>query len=288
MSITIKVTPASELVPAYHDKYVDTGILNILDKLAWRRPIVLKGPKGSGKTLALEQWAATQGIPMVRCDCSEDMGNSDLIGSYGVQGKEVYYGLGHLTTAIETANNEGGCLLVLEEVNALPPKVQKMLNGICDYRQSIMVSKIGRVFKVKPGHKIWVVGTMNPRYAGTHTFNEDLKSRWGFVHVGYMKEEKEKNLLLNEFSSPATASEVKLVDGLHSLAVLTRTNRIGDYALATRDLVHFIHDYEALGTAKALKVLEGKYEEDAAKDFRTQCMTLFKVNLEQVELIEHG
>jgi len=70
--------------------------------------------------------------------------------------------------------------------------------------------------------------------------------------------------------------------------MLTRTNKIGDYALSTRDLVHFVHDYEALGTPKALRVLEGKYEQEAVKDFRTQCMTLFKVNLNGVELINHG
>lgn len=288
MTTNIRITPASDLVPSYHEKYVDTGILNLLDKLAWRRPLILKGPKGSGKTLALEQWAAKQGIPMVRQDCSEDIGNSDLIGSFGIEGEEVYYGLGSVTTAIETANSEGGCLLVLEEVNALEPKAQKMLNALCDYRQSLAVAKIGKVFKVKPGHQIWVVGTMNPNYSGTYALNEDFRSRWGFVEVGYMHEDKEKQLLLNEFSTPATVTERKLVDSLYSLAMLTRTNKIGDYALSTRDLVHFVHDYEALGTPKALRVLEGKYEQEAVKDFRTQCMTLFKVNLNGVELISHG
>lgn len=288
MNSNIRITPASDLVPSYHDKYIDTGIIALLNKLAWRRPIILKGPKGSGKTLALEQWAAMQGIPMVRQDCSEDIGNSDLIGSFGVEGDEVYYGLGAVTTAIETANKEGGCVLVLEEVNALPPKAQKMLNAVCDYRQALSVAKIGKVFKVKPGHQIWVVGTMNPNYSGTYALNEDFRSRWGFVEVDYMHEDKEKQLLHGEFSSPASATERKLVDSLYSLAMLTRTKQLGDYALSTRDLVHFIHDYESLGTAKALKVLEGKYEADAIKDFRTQCMSLFKVNLDGVQLIQHG
>jgi len=288
MSTNIRITPPELLVPSHHDNYVDTGILSLLDKLAWRRPLILKGPKGSGKTLALEQWAALQGIPMVRQDCSEDIGNSDLIGSFGIEGDEVYYGLGSVTTAIETANSEGGCLLVLEEVNSLEPKAQKMLNALCDYRQMLSVAKIGKVFKVKPGHRIWVVGTMNPNYSGTYALNEDFRSRWGFVEVGYMREDKEKQLLMNEFSSPATSTERILIDSLYSLAMLTRTGQIGDYALSTRDLVHFVQDYEALGAAKALRVLEGKYEQESVKDFRTQCMTLFKVNLDQVELIQHG
>ena len=163
-----------------------------------------------------------------------------------------------------------------------------MLNPLCDYRQMLSVAKIGKVFKVKPGHKIWVVGTMNPNYSGTYSLNLDMQNRWGFVEVGYMNEDKEKELLLGEFTTPATATEKQLVDRLYSLASLSRTKQMGEYAISTRDLVYFIQDYEIMGTAQALRMLEGKYEADAVKDFRTQCMSLFKVDLNGVELIKHG
>lgn len=284
----IRKTNAEDLIPNHHENYVDTGILNILDALSWRRPVILKGPKGSGKTLSIEQWAAAQGIPMVRQDCSDDITSRDLIGSFGVEGNEVYFGLGSVTTAIETANEEGGCLLVLEEVNALPAKAQKMLNGVCDYRQAVEVAKIGKVFRVKPGHKIWIVGTMNPNYSGTYNLNEDFKSRWGFINVPYMSEEKERKLLLDVFSTPAAAAEKNLVDSLLVLAAASRTGKLGDYALSTRDLVHYIQDYESVGIAKAYKIMEGKFEEEDVEHYRAQIMTLAKINLREVKLIDHG
>lgn len=284
----IRKTNAEDLIPNHHENYVDTGILNILDALSWRRPLILKGPKGSGKTLSIEQWAAAQGIPMVRQDCSDDITSRDLIGSFGVEGDEVYFGLGSVTTAIETANEEGGCLLVLEEVNALPAKAQKMLNGVCDYRQAVEVAKIGKVFRVKPGHKIWIVGTMNPNYSGTYNLNEDFKSRWGFINVPYMSEEKERKLLLDVFSTPAAAAEKNLVDSLLVLAAASRTGKLGDYALSTRDLVHYIQDYESVGIAKAYKIMEGKFEEEDVEHYRAQIMTLAKINLREVKLIDHG
>ena len=287
MITNIRKTSAEDLVPDFHEKYVDTGILSVLDTLAWRRPIILKGPKGSGKTLSIEQWAAKQGIPMVRQDCSEDISSRDLIGTFGIEGEEVYYACGSVTTAIEVANEEGGCILVLEEVNALPAKPQKMLNAVCDYRQSIAVAKIGKVFKVKPGHKIWVVGTMNPNYSGTYSLNEDFRSRWGFIQVGYMTEDKERQLLLDVFSSPAGSKEKNMTDRILQLAGASRTKKLGDYALSTRDLVHFIQDYESMGIQHALKVLEGKYDADDIKDFRAQIMSLFKIDLNEVKLISH-
>lgn len=283
----LRRTNPEDLVPSHHDNYVDTGIIDLLDKLAWRRPIILKGPKGTGKTLALEQWAAKQGIPMVRQDCSDDITARDLIGSYGVEGDTVYFGCGSVTTAIETANEEGGCLLVLEEVNALPAKSQKILNGVCDYRQSVEVAKIGKVFKLKPGHKIWIVGTMNPNYGGTYSLNEDFKSRWGFIPVGYMNEDKERKLLMDVFSTPAAAAEKNMVDILLQLASASRTGKLGDYALSTRDLVHFVQDYETVGKNKAFKIMEGKWDEDDVKHYRAQVMSLTRIDLKQFKLIDH-
>ena len=288
MSIELRKIPSEQLVPSHQDKYIDTGILPLLDAMAWRRPLMLKGPKGSGKTMAIEQWCAAQGVPMVRQDCSEDITSKDLIGSYGLEGNDIYFGCGSLTTAIEVANEEGGCVLVLEEVNTLPSKSQKILNPLCDFRQNISVPKIGKVFKLKPGHRIWVVGTMNPNYAGTYSLNEDFRSRWGMVQVGYMSEEKERQLLLDVFSKPATAKQKDVVERLLSLAQASRTGKLGDYALSTRDLADFIPDYEALGLAKALKVLEGKYDDaEDIKDYTAQVMSLFTVNLEGVKLIDH-
>ena len=162
------------------------------------------------------------------------------------------------------------------------------MNAICDYRQSIEVAKIGKVFKVKPGHKIWVIGTMNPNYSGTYQLNEDFRSRWGFVQVGYMTEELEKRLLIGTFTSPAGAKEKNMVDRIIQLANASRTGKLGDYALSTRDLVHFIRDYEAVGLPKALKILEGKYDADDVKDVRAQCMSLFTINLEEIKLINHN
>ena len=287
--IPVLCTSPDDLIPTSHDNYVDVGLLGLLTKLAWTRPIVLKGPKGTGKTLALEEWAARQGVPMVRQDCSDDIGHRDLVGSYGIAGQSAYYGLGSITTAIEVANAEGACLLVLEEVNALNSKAQKMLNGVCDFRQSIEIAKIGKVFKVKPDCKIWVVGTMNPNYSGTYALNEDFRSRWGFVHVGHMSPDKESDILHHAFKDYGanldSRTQGNLVRSVLHLALESRTSKLGDYQLSTRDLVHLVSDITRVQIGGALKILEGKFEDDdAIKAYRAVCRSKFGVELADFEL----
>jgi MoxR-like ATPase len=283
--IETRRVPSDLLVPRHIDNYVDIGLQGILTKLAWGRPLILRGPKGSGKTLALEQWACKEGVALVRQDCTEETSVRDLIGTVSIQdGKEVF-ALGALTTAIEVANEDGGALLVLEEINALPPGSQKILNSIADYRQEVNVPKIGRSFRVNRGNRIWIVGTMNPNYGGTYGLNEDFRSRFGFIDVPYMPEAKEKALLLSAFSTPPSAIERNMVDKLMTLAQETRSGKM-EYSLSTRDLVHFIDDYERLGRDKgqALKILEGKFEGEHIDAYRKRVQALFDINITETKL----
>lgn len=146
---TIK-TPTVELFTQPSSDYVDIGLLDILSKEAFGDPLILKGPKGTGKTAGIEQYCAINSIPFVRFDCNEWTNLRDLQGSMTATDDEGYaFALGCATSAIETANEHGECFLILEEFNALTPNAQKILNAIADHRQSIQIPKIGKVFRVE-------------------------------------------------------------------------------------------------------------------------------------------
>lgn len=273
------------LVPRAQDNYEDVGLVPLLKKLEWGPNIILKGPKGAGKTLAIEQWAAERGVPLLRQDCTQDTSVRDMLGSYSIEGDTVFFALGTLTAAIETANEDGGCVVVLEEINTLEPGIQKVLNPIADYRQEISMPKLGRVFRVKDGCKIWFVGTMNPNYGGTYNLNEDLRSRWEFIEVGYMSTAQERKVLLGIFPTSPSADERNMVAKILNLSKETRGNNEMGYALSTRDLVAFVENRIRLGdTALALKMLEGKYEGEKVKNFQARVMSAFSVDLSNVSL----
>lgn len=283
--IELRRIDSKYLVPRKHDRYRERGLLPILDKLAFGPNVILKGPKGGGKTLAIEEWAARQGVPLLRQDCSEETSTRDLIGTFSMEGDTVFFMLGTLTAAIEVANEDGGCVVVLEEINTLPPQAQKILNPIADYRQEIGVTKIGKIFRVKEGAKVWLVGTMNPNYGGTYNLNEDFRSRFEFIEVGYMGTKDERELLHSVFSSPPSAQERQLVERVLNLAKETRGGDM-EYALSTRDLVAFIENIARLGSwEQALKLLEGKYEGENVKNFQARVKSVFQTDLQGVSLL---
>ena len=283
MHVPFARIPQEELVPQHGEDFVDIGLIGVLEKAAWTDPLILKGPKGTGKTLALEEYCAKWGVPLVRQNCNAETDTRDLIGTYLIRGEEVFFSMGALTTAIETANEVGGCVLCLEEVNTIRPEMHSAIFSITDYRQSVESAVLGKVFRTDPSCQLWVVGTMNPGYGGTYNLNEALRSRFDFIEVNYMDEADERGLLEAAFSTPAGVKERRLVNGILNLAKETRSGT-WEYALSTRDLVSFIRKYEKFGLDGALKIIEAKFDKDFTDDFRARVQTTFSVNLQNVRL----
>ena len=143
-------TPTVELYEQPSSEYIDIGLLAILAKEAFGDALILKGPKGTGKTAGIQQYCAIHKIPFVRFDCNEWTNLRDLQGSMTAHSDGGYaFATGCVTSAIETANECGECILILEEFNALTPNAQKILNAAADSRQSIQIPKIGKVFRVE-------------------------------------------------------------------------------------------------------------------------------------------
>jgi|SaaInlStandDraft_6_1057023.scaffolds.fasta_scaffold00276_18 MoxR-like ATPase len=274
---------SDDLVPAHDSNYVDVGLLALLDDLSYGDPLILKGPKGSGKTLAAEQWCSQNGVPMVRENCNSGTDESNLIGSFGMQGEDVVFSLGALPLAIETANDVGACVLVLEEVNTLRPQVQSTIFSVADYRKSVEASFLGRRFELAADSLLWVLGTMNPGYSGTYQLNEALRSRFDFVEVLYMPEKKERELLESTFTTPPDVKERRIAAGLLQFAAESRTHD-WTYALSTRDLVNTVHKYEKVGLDKALKILADKFDPEHRSAIAARVQSVFAINLQEVSL----
>lgn len=274
---------AEDLVPEHDDAFVDVGIVPTLEKLAWGDPLILKGPKGSGKTLAIEEFCAMVGAPRVRQNCNAETNTRDLIGTYGMQGDSVFFTLGTLTTAIEVANEDGACVLILEEINTLRPELHSALFSVADFRRAVEVPSLGKIFKVNKGCQFWIIGTMNPGYGGTYHLNEALQSRFNFAEVNYMDEAQEAELLENTFARPPAVGERRLVRSLLTFAQESRSGE-WDYALSTRDLVYLIRLHERIGKERMVRVLEAKFDPEHRSAIRGRIQSTFAVNPAGVEL----
>ncbi len=256
----IRVTRAQTKAPYITEPltYVDSLRLHEVYKhIAYISHLLLKGPKGGGKTLSIFSYAAATQTPIVVQECSEDTKSYQLMGSNSLMGDETVYVLGSLPTAIDVANEVGRCILLFEEINALPPGVQKQLNAITDFRQMVSMPHIGRTYKVKPGCQLWVVGTMNPSvYGGTYDLNEDLKSRFEELDLTYPSMRQEKEMI--KAVCPGLLDDA-MIDLLLKFAKETRTKNTA-YSLSPRDIVRLVNTVARIGLDAALQMIICKFE----------------------------
>lgn len=278
----IRMDP-DDLVPPSDDDYVDIGLVKLLDDLSWGDAAILKGPKGTGKTLGIEQWCSRHGVPMVRENCTSGTDKSQLIGTFGMQGEKVVFSLGSLPLAIETANDAGACVLVLEEVNTLRPQVQSTIFPVADYRKSVESNFLGKKFELEDGADLWVLGTMNPGYSGTYQLNEALRDRFDFIEVLYLAEAEERKILEGAFKTPPSVEERRLAARLLQFAAESRTLD-WDYALSTRGLVKAIRKYERIGLDKMLKILTDTFDPEHKSAIEARVQSIFAINLQDVKL----
>ena len=259
--------------------YLDAlGLLPLYEGLAFRAPTVVCGPKGVAKTLSLQHFAYQVKSPIITFDCSEDIRRAHLIGMHIPRGDEAPFVLGPITNAFEIANEEGRCILCLEELNSLSPQSQKLLNAASDWRQRLEVPEAQRVFELQPGKQLWVTGTMNDSaYGGVYALNEDLKSRFRVVSVDYPTPKAEKRIIQKVLRNSVRD---QVVTQVLTLAHETRQGAF-DYALSTRDVVQILEDVAAMDLPRALRVAIGKFEGADQDTVKERVNSLFGVSLKE-------
>lgn len=267
---------ASDFAPDKRLVYVDVAkMFDMYDAMAFKANAILVGPKGIGKSLGVAAYAAKIDSPVITFDCSEDIRRSHLMGTFVLRGSETPFVLGPIPTAFEIANEVGKCVLVLEEINSLTPQMQKCLNPLTDFRKKIEIPEAERVFRLREGAQLWVVGTMNfSVYGGVYALNEDLKSRFRLITMNYPKPRDEASILSAVLDSLHVKIEEKHVTAVLTLAHETRQQAL-DYSLSTRDVIQILEDAASIGLKKALWVMSGKFEGDDRTTFRERVKSIF-------------
>jgi hypothetical protein len=265
--------PAEELLIVDPPPYVDIFKLhNLYNKTAFGSNLLLKGPKGDGKSLSFFDWAAKRSVPLISQECSEGTKETHLMGSQTLLGDRTVFVLGAIPSAIDVANEVGECVLLFEELNALTPQVQKMLNAVGDFRKACSMPAIKKTYRLKPGKKLWVVATMNPSvYGGTYDLNEDLKSRFNEADVTYPEAGLEKQVLLANIGNQVS-------DDILSKVIRLGTESRGgsfSYKLSTRDLVSVLKNVLWTDLQTALQLVVCKFEGEDRKLIITRITSIF-------------
>jgi len=257
---------------ALTEPHVSEAYIGDMLPFAELSPVLMIGPKGVGKTMQVYSYAKMNNLKLLVFEASEEARYGQLIGQPGLMGRDAYFALGVLPTAIEYANAGEKFVFLIEELNALSPAGQKLLNALLDLKKGVTVKEIGRRYELNPNaeQNMVVVATMAPSfYGGVFEINEDLKSRFNVIKVGYPPQNTEKEILLEH------TTDTELATKLVNLATQTRTSSFV-YQLSTRDLVQAVKVANKLGVDWALRILESKFEDEQdIKTFKERKLAIF-------------
>lgn len=274
--VEVRFMPAQALTLDRPLTYIDSFLIfSLLQKLC-TDPInndfdpinlLLKGPKGVGKTLLFQYWSQQAKLPYLSLNCSLEAKDRYTKGGFVVlpehQGGGMVYVLGKISNAVLVANIEGAAMLVFEELNALPPEQQKNLNSLTDFRQEIEIPELGWNLRLSADASLLVAGTMNNQGGGIYDLNEDLESRFLSLDLGYPEPEAEKGILRANYPHGFQMSETML-DSLISIAQQTRQSTTS-YSLSPRDLVQLVKAIHRTGWLEALFLAAQKFSPEDRK-----------------------
>jgi nitric oxide reductase NorQ protein len=163
---------------------------------ACRRPVLLKGPTGCGKTRFVAHMAWRLNLPLITVSCHEDLTASDLVGRYLLMGEETVWTDGPLTLAAKE-----GALCYLDEVVEARKDTTVVIHPLTDDRRILPLEKRGEVIEADPNFMLVI--SYNPGYQSViKELKQSTKQRFVAIDFDYPQRDLESKILLHEAKIP--------------------------------------------------------------------------------------
>ncbi|WP_339250189.1 AAA family ATPase [Sporosarcina sp. FSL W8-0480] len=156
---------------------------DILIGIILKKPILLKGPSGAGKTKLAQSISEFFQQPMHSVNCSVDLDAESLLGFKTIISKEGQTVIEFVEGPVVQAMKEGH-ILYIDEINMAKPETLPILHSVLDHRRMLTNPFTGEVIHA---HKDFtVISAINEGYVGTSPMNEALKNRFVSFSIPYL------------------------------------------------------------------------------------------------------
>lgn len=175
---------------AYELMAPTTGIntFRILRAMQLRKPVLIEGSPGVGKTSLIAALANVSGHSLVRINLSEQTDMMDLLGSdlpvEGLQRAEFRWSDGVFLQALRA-----GSWVVLDELNLASQSVLEGLNACLDHRSEVYIPELGRTYKCPPTFRIFACQNPAHQGGGRKGLPKSFLNRFTKVYVDTLLEE---------------------------------------------------------------------------------------------------
>lgn len=210
----------------------------------------LGGPKGTGKSEALRQFAARTGRRYVRINFRKYTSSEEYIGATGLAAGATSFQPGPFLRAYQ----HPGCVVLLDEISNADPGELAPLNGLLEPNAAVSIG--GSVWRRAQGVYIAAAdntlgtGDQSGRYAGTRGMNSALMDRFGLVsRMDYLPRSLEVDALVRHTGCTQALAE-HVMDAITTCRAKVDSGEIID-APSIRSAVAFIRALALMDPAEA-------------------------------------
>jgi nitric oxide reductase NorQ protein len=253
--------------PYIERKIEDKTDFEILETLYRdKKPLLIIGDSGVGKTAFVHHFAYKKGLPLMRHNLNGGSKVDDFVGQWTPTKEGGFkWEDGVLTTFVRN-----GGVFVVDEINSASAEMLFFLHSLLDDdRKIVLVQKDGEVIKA---HKdFFFISTMNPDYEGTKPLNQALQDRFVIMKFDY-DTKIEKQLIKNH----------KLLVFADKIRKLYRAGEITT-SLSTRALIDYEKFLPSLGEGIAEDIcIFNKYKSEEIKPIKE----VFDMEMNKKERVE--
>ncbi|GEL03443.1 AAA family ATPase [Rummeliibacillus stabekisii] len=208
--------------------------LDVLFTVTLKKPVLLKGPAGAGKTKMAESISDFFHQPMHSINCSVDLDAESLLGFKTIVQKDSETFIEFIEGPVIKAMKEGH-LLYIDEINMAKAETLPILHSVLDYRRMLTNPFTGEVIVAHPDFS--VIAAINEGYIGTAPMNEALKNRFVSFSIPYLNGEQLEELWKERFPDLSENLRILMLQLAEDLKQQVINGLLSEEAASVRSLL---------------------------------------------------
>ncbi len=208
---------------------------DVLIAVSLKKPVLLKGPTGAGKTKLAETISEFFSQPIQSINCSVDLDAEALLGFKTIITKGGLSEIDFVDGPVVEAMKKGH-ILYIDEINMAKSETLPILHSVLDYRRMLSNPFTGEVIRAHPDFS--VISAINEGYIGTTPMNEALKNRFVTFSIPYISGEHLEKLWQEMFPTAPKDLHILMLNLAKDLMEQVEQGMLSEEAASIRSLLY--------------------------------------------------